>query len=56
MDSASKIYKNDERIDKRFTLKTEECRNILETKDFVSYYNELLDIIELIKKENNENN
>lgn len=56
LDSASKIYKNDERIDKRFTLKTEECRNILETKDFVSYYNELLDIIELIKKENNENN
>lgn len=56
LDNAMKIYKDDERVDKRFTLQNENCKQFLESKNFTSYYNELLQIIKDSAKQDNDNN
>lgn len=55
-DKASKIYKNDERIIQSFTLQNEECKKILESKNFESYYEKLLNNIKQTADEDNDNN
>lgn len=56
LDDASKIYKNDERVQQNVTLQNEECKKILESKSFDSYYEKLLNNIKQTANEDNDNN
>ena len=56
LDNAMKIYNGDERVDQRFTLQNENCKYFLESKNFTSYYNELLKIIKDSANQDNDNN
>lgn len=56
LDKASNIYRNDERLDKQLTLQTKEMKDLLETKKFERYYNNLLKIIKEKAQEHNDNN
>lgn len=56
LDDVSKIYKNDERVKQNVTLQNEECKKILESKSFDSYYEKLLNNIKQTANEDNDNN
>lgn len=45
IDNADKIYKNDIRINKKFTLVNEDMRDILVNKNFKDYYQPVLDVL-----------
>ncbi|WP_270517777.1 CRISPR-associated helicase Cas3' [Megamonas funiformis] len=44
IDNAKDIYKNDIRVDSKFTLEKENMREILINKNFGDYYNKILDV------------
>ena len=44
IDNAKDIYKNDIRVDSKFTLEKEKMREILINKNFGDYYNKILDV------------
>ena len=56
IDDASGIYKNDFRKQKHLTLIDESIQELLENKDFESYYDKVIYDIEESKKECNDNN
>lgn len=45
LDAAEKIYREDVRVQKEFTLENVEVRNYLEKKEFYSYYQKILQVI-----------
>ncbi len=45
IDNTDKIYKNDIRINKKFTLVNEDMRDILVNKNFKDYYQSVLDVL-----------
>lgn len=51
LDEPKKIYREDVRVHKEFTLENENVRNYLEKKDFYGYYQQILQVI---KKNYNE--
>ena len=56
LDNAMKIYNGDERVDQRFTLQNENCKYFLESKNFIGYYDKLLQIIKDSANQDNDNN
>lgn len=56
LDDAKGIYRRDIRIDKEFTLENEKMKEILDTKEYQTYYNEILSILKMrTEKEDSHN-
>jgi CRISPR-associated endonuclease/helicase Cas3 len=56
LDSEKTVYKNDLRVPADFTIRSENMRNVLETKEFSEYYFLLLESLKEQNREINENN
>ncbi|SHK79409.1 CRISPR-associated endonuclease/helicase Cas3 [Clostridium cavendishii DSM 21758] len=56
IDEVTRIYKNDLRKNKQFTLENDSIRSMLENKNFGAYYSGINALLEGVKKEENDNN
>jgi len=56
LDRMDKIYKDDFRVNKEFSLLDDEMREILKNKDFYKYYNKVLSILKESNEALNDNN
>lgn len=56
MDNEKNIYRNDIRVSSEFTIRKEDMREILKSKDFYRYYLPLLNNLKERNEEINENN